>query len=124
MLNLAKYQTELETNLATITAELATIASYDEESDNWEAIPESSDRQEADINIEADAVEAWNERRAILSALETEYRDIKRAMTKISLGTFGLCEICDEPIEEKRLEAKLTARTCMTHLEQETELSL
>jgi RNA polymerase-binding transcription factor DksA len=124
MLNLAKYQAQLENNLVIIKAELSAIANYDEENDNWEAVPEITELQEADINSEADAVEAWNERRATVSALETEYRDIKRALAKIPLGTFGLCEIAGEPIEEKRLDAKVTARTCIAHREEETELSL
>ena len=64
------------------------------------------------------------ERRATLSALETEYRDIKRALQKIADGNYGTCEICGEPIEEDRLNFKPTARTCTKHMNDESQLPL
>jgi RNA polymerase-binding transcription factor DksA len=124
MIDLQKYQTRLEDLLAIITKDLTTIAKHDPSTDDWEAVPDNTDLDSADINLEADAVESWNERRATVSALEIEYRDIKRALQKIATGTYGICEISGEPIEEKRLEAKPTARTNMAHLDAEGQLPL
>ncbi len=40
--------------------------------------------------------------------------EIERALEKINNGTYGICERCGEPIEEKRLEAKPYARYCIS----------
>lgn len=119
-----QYEAQLLTNLARITKDLAVIATHNQTTDDWEAIPDSETKFEADVNSEADGVESWNERRAIVASLETEYRDIKRALAKITAGTFGRCEICQEPISEARLDAKPSARTCVAHLSDETQLTL
>jgi DnaK suppressor protein len=125
MLDLNFYRTKLESNLKTIVAELETIGIYDAETDNWEAIPEQTENlTDADENNNADIVEDWNERRATLADLEKDYRNLKRALAKIADGTYGLCEISGQPIEEKRLEFKPEARTCIAHMEEEGQLPL
>lgn len=124
MLDLPKFQQRLEEQLKTITAELNTIGNHNPLTDDWEARPDTEDLSEADINTEADAIEDYNERLSTLATLETEYRDIKRALNKISNGTFGICEISGEPIEEARLEAKATARTSSKHMDEEGQLPL
>ncbi len=40
--------------------------------------------------------------------------EIERALEKIENGTYGICERCGGPIEEKRLEAKPYARYCIS----------
>ena len=35
------------------------------------------------------------------------------ALKKITDGTFGVCEICDEPIGKKRLEARPETTLCI-----------
>lgn len=117
-------KTRLEESLAAITTELRTIANYDDTSDNWEALPVGAESSEPDENDEADVVEEWNERRATVSVLETDYRNTKRALEKIAAGTYGICEISGEPIEEARLMANPAARTCIAHREEEDTLSL
>lgn len=125
MLDLNFYRVKLEANLKTIITELETVGIYDAENDDWQAIPDQTENQtDADPNTNADIVEDWNERRATLSTLEKDYRNIKRALAKIETGTFGLCEISGEPIEEKRLAIKPEARTCIAHMEEEGQLSL
>lgn len=124
MLNVHTFQTRLEEELKTITNDLRAIATYDETTDNWEAVPGEAANQEADNNIEADEVEEWNERRSTLATLEIEYRDIKRALAKIADGTYGICEISGAPIEIKRLEFKPTVRTCAAHMNEESSLPL
>lgn len=124
MIDLHTFRIRLKNDLEKITADLSAIATYDETTDNWEAVPSDAANQEADINVEADEVESWNERRATLATLETEYRDIKRALAKIAGGTFGICEISGQPIELKRLEIKPTVRTCAAHMNEESSLSL
>jgi RNA polymerase-binding transcription factor DksA len=125
MTDVTFFKTKLEEQLASVTAELQTIGTYDEASDNWEAIPDEEDLAvDADENTNADSVEAWNERRAALADLENDYRNIKRALAKIEAGTYGVCEISGEHIEEKRLQFKPDARTCMAHMDEESQLPL
>jgi len=38
---------------------------------------------------------------------------IEQALAKIEDGTFGTCELCEEPIEMKRLEARPVAELCI-----------
>jgi DnaK suppressor protein len=38
---------------------------------------------------------------------------IEIALSKIEEGTFGICEICEESIETKRLEARPVAELCI-----------
>lgn len=125
MLDLNLYRYKLETNLKTIVTELETIGIYDVASDDWKAIPEQVENlTDADVNTNADAVEDWNERRAILTDLERDYRNIKRALGKITAGIYGICEISGLPIEVQRLKFKPEARTCIAHMEEEGQLSI
>jgi len=124
MIDTTVMKTKLEVELAQVTADLASIASFNETTGDWVAIPDAKELQEADMNSEADAVEEWNERRATLSQLETMYQNTKRALEKIEAGNFGTCEICLSLIEDDRLEFLPTARTCKAHRDDERTLSL
>jgi RNA polymerase-binding transcription factor DksA len=115
---------QLETQLAQITADLKQIAQLDEKTGDWVAVPDTQSEHGADENEEADAVEEWNERRATLSALETTYRNVTRALQKITDGTYGICEISGGDIEPERLAVNPTARTCKAHMDEERTLSL
>lgn len=44
---------------------------------------------------------------------------IEEALTKIEEGTFGQCEMCEEAIELKRLEAQPMAEMCIRCKEEE-----
>lgn len=41
-------------------------------------------------------------------------KDTDNALDKIKNGTYGICEECDEKINEKRLEANPVARYCIS----------
>jgi RNA polymerase-binding transcription factor DksA len=119
-----EFKTKLETELQNVTAELQTIATLNEATGDWVAIPDQTELGDPDENIEADAVEEWNERRALMVQLETRYRNIVRALKKLEDGTFGTCEISGEPIEEERLQANPAARTNLANMDREKELPL
>ncbi len=121
---LNEYKAVLEAEKKRLFEELSTIAILTPETGDWNAVPNTELMDETDENAEADAVEDWNERRATVAALETEYQDVLRALKKIVAGTYGICEISGEPIEEERLAVRPTARTCTQHQEEEYSLAL
>ena len=124
-IDINEQKTKLEALLAEITTELKElgVTNPDVPAD-WIATPGEEVNDEADPNIAADTNEAWAERRATLSLLETRYNNLKRALKKIEDGTYGVCEVSGEAIEPARLEANPAARTCMAHKDDEAALPI
>jgi RNA polymerase-binding transcription factor DksA len=121
-MNTTAYKTRLEEMLVLVTGELAELGVHNPENpDDWIATPDDTP-DEADPVDSADRVEDWNERVATLAELETRYNNIRRALTKIEEGTYGVCEVSGEPIEQDRLDANPAARTCKAHLDEEDNL--
>jgi len=50
----------------------------------------------------------------ILAAQQRELREIEEALAKIQEGTYGICEMCEEPIGIQRLKVKPFAKYCIT----------
>ena len=42
-----------------------------------------------------------------------ELAEIEEALKKIEKGTYGICEMCEEPIQEERLKIKPYAKYCI-----------
>jgi DnaK suppressor protein len=116
-----EHQTKLEDLRANIITDLEVIAIRNEESGDWEVKTDVTEQAE---NSEADASEELASRTATLAELEITYRNIERALQKISLGTFGICEVCGAPIAPSRLDILPSARTCSIHLNDERALPL
>ncbi len=51
---------------------------------------------------------------AILVQQRKELNEIELALDKIKQGTYGICEMCEDPINKLRLEVKTFARFCIT----------
>ena len=70
-----------------------------------------------DLNDEADHASV-SARSAVDSAIleqqNKELAEIELALDKIIKGTYGVCEMCEEPIGFARLEVKQFARFCIT----------
>lgn len=124
MENTKKYQEIIVASLAEVKSQLADIAIFNEETGDWIIRTDNIDQTAADISIQADAAEAADERLTIVAELENRFRHLNLALDKIKAGTYGLCEISNEPIEIARLEANPAARTCTAHMEQEHMLPL
>lgn len=119
-----EFKTRLEAELSIITAELKTIATLNPKTNDWIANIDNTELGSADENVVADVTEDWDTNRALLVQLETRYRNIVRALGKFSLGTYGICELSNEPIEPERLSANLAARTNIANRNREAELPL
>ncbi|MFM2374754.1 MAG: hypothetical protein RLZZ234_749 [Candidatus Parcubacteria bacterium] len=114
----------LAETLAMVTGELEALGIHNPEvAADWVATPlPGSD--EPDMNTLADNAESWEERAATLALLETTWNDTRRALAKIDAGTYGACEVCGTTIEEDRLLASPSARTCTLHRDEEATLSM
>jgi DnaK suppressor protein len=121
-MSIENYKVALLRALTQIEADLADIATKDEVTGDWVVTPDT-DMSEADENAEADAYEETDERQSTLDELEVTYRNVVRALEKIDSGTFGACEICNEPVEADRLEVLPAARTCKAHRDEERALA-
>ena len=73
--------------------------------------------RELELNDEGDYAAASAETivdSAILVQQRKELNEIELALDKIKQGTYGICEMCEEPIGKPRLEVKNFARFCIT----------
>ncbi|MCA0294565.1 MAG: TraR/DksA C4-type zinc finger protein [Actinobacteria bacterium] len=48
-------------------------------------------------------------------ALHSTLEAVRRAQAKLDDGTYGLCEVCGQPIDEDRLEFRPWSTRCMQH---------
>jgi DnaK suppressor protein len=113
------YKTKLEEELKTLESELASLGQIDEETGEWEAVPETQTAPEADENDLSDRSEDFEERSSTVDTLKVRLQDVHDALAKIASGTYGTCEVSGETIEEDRLEANPAARTCKAHMDEE-----
>ncbi len=113
----------LSEELTLVEAELATVGRKNPQNPaDWEPTPPLSDTSATESDELADKIEDFEQNAGILKQLEIRLGSIKRALEKIEGGTYGVCEISGEPIEEDRLEANPSARTCKEHMNEEESL--
>lgn len=118
-MNTDRYQKILEEEATRLKSELESLGVQNPDvKTDWTERADDLDVVNADPNDVADRTEEYDERRATLATLEGRYNDIKRALKKITDGTYGICEISGESIEEDRLNANPAARTCKEHMDQ------
>lgn len=116
MKNIEHFKTVLTTEKQSIEEELKDIAIFNTDINIWEATPDQEMMGESDDNEAADRFEDFEERNGLVVALQERLTAINDALKKIEEGTYGICEISGEKIEEDRLEANPAARTCKAHI--------
>jgi DnaK suppressor protein len=97
---LAERETELEAQLAELTkppGELGTIS--------------FGKRIGEGTSMAVDRLAAVSTQEHLLAMLA----DVRRARQRVVEGTYGVCEVCGEPIPEGRLEARPWANRCIAH---------
>jgi RNA polymerase-binding transcription factor DksA len=52
---------------------------------------------------------------SVRETAEASLRDVDAAFGRLEKGTYGICPVCDEPIDDERLEAKPEAEFCVRH---------
>ncbi|WP_243712943.1 TraR/DksA C4-type zinc finger protein [Actinomadura sp. 6K520] len=86
-------------------------------SGDWDGVVEASAHANVDDEHDPEGATIAYERARIeasLSRARTHLADIEDALRRIRGGTYGTCERCGGPIAPGRLEARPTARTCIT----------
>ena len=115
-MNTQHYKELLEKEQENLEKELVTVGRKNpENSGDWEAV-EKMDIDTADEEEVADSMTEYENNKGILEQLEARLNEVKTALKKIEDGTYGICEISGQPIEEDRLEANPAARTCKAHM--------
>jgi len=114
MKNTDKQRDILLQQLVNIEEDLDALGVRDEKGD-WMVRPDEGDGTKADPIDNADITEDFEEKVARLDVLERQYTQIKQAIDAIDAGTYGICEVCDGKIAEKRLAAYPAATTCIDH---------
>ena len=58
-------------------------------------------------------VDQFATNKSIEHELEKSLRDINKALKRVEDGTYGVCKYCSEEVNEKRLEARPDASSCI-----------
>jgi RNA polymerase-binding transcription factor DksA len=116
------FKKRLTDELHKLEGELKGLGWQNPETGDWEATGGDIDGSATESDELADRQEEYGENRAEIEEIEIHWRNVKRALQKIEEGTFGICEISGDDIEEDRLEVNPSARTCKAHMEEEGEL--
>ncbi len=58
-------------------------------------------------------VEAFTNDLSVKEVLESSLRDVRGALERIGKGTYGVCKYCQQPIDERRLQARPASSSCI-----------
>lgn len=112
-MNVAKYRKRLLVERERIEGQLRGIVATDQASSAQDELGDLSGYDQHP----ADAATITFEREkdlAIEDGLKSELEQIEMAMGKIDAGTYGMCDRCKKPIDERRLEALPYATLCIS----------
>jgi RNA polymerase-binding transcription factor DksA len=96
---------EVSARLATMTQDLESViaASVDSNADD------EHDPEGQTIAYERSQLSA------LIRAAHEHLSGIEQATARLNQGSYGICEVCLQPIPAARLEARPIARTCVQH---------
>lgn len=111
-----KFKIKLLAEKAQLEEEMSGIGSKNPNTPGaWDPSAATMEVDNADENEVADKLEEYEENSGILTQLENQLNEVNGALDRIEKGTYGLCEKCNQPIEEDRLEANPSARISIKH---------
>ncbi len=110
---IAQFKQQLEQMKVSLEADLADVAEKDGKSNTtFTAVyPENGGRSEDD---NAEEVSAYADELSLVGELETQLRDVVKALESIGNGTYGTCKYCHKEIDLKRLEARPHSSSCVS----------
>ncbi|WP_457256742.1 TraR/DksA family transcriptional regulator [Pedococcus sp. P5_B7] len=104
---LRRERDEVQSRLASMTTDLEAL---------FAASADSNADDEHDPEGQTIAYER-SQLSSLIQAAREHLSGIEAAMVRLHDGSYGLCEVCGEPIPAARLEARPTARTCIAHVQ-------
>jgi len=117
---------KLEEEKAKLENELSSIGTQNPNNpDDWQAKVDKSEgdneilEKEADSGDVADNLEEFGSRYSLVNdVLEVRLKAVNDALLAIENGTYGTCNVGGEThqIERERLEANLSATSCVAHM--------
>lgn len=118
MINTSEFKTILLTEKARLEEELSGVGHKNPEiSGDWEPSAPDLNNPVADPNDVADSIGAFEGNAAIEVELEARLLEVDAALARIEAGTYGVCRVCGQAIEDVRLHANPAAPTCIAHRE-------
>ena len=112
------HEAALREELSLLEAELKTVGRINPDNANdWEPIAGETNIDTAEIEERAREITDFEDRSAVEFTLEEKYNKVKAALERVASGTYGVCRVCGNEIEEARLAADPTATTCIAHRE-------
>lgn len=118
---IAEYKEKLEAEKTLLEKEIMTLGHTMDEEGNWMATaveqPGPLGNDDPDKNVQADYNEEVGENQATSDVLKQRHNEIIASLKNIEEGTYGICSISGNPIEEDRLDANPAAKTCKAHME-------
>lgn len=119
------HKVALEAELSELEHELSKLGVQNpKDPAGWEVKTPELDIMQADENEVGDRNEEMQVNTLILDELAVRYKNITRALGKMANGTYGVCEVSGEQIEEDRLQANPAARTCKKHVTESEKLEV
>jgi len=61
----------------------------------------------------AEEVDTYSTNLTLERTLESNLRDVEKAMDRIQKGNYGICKYCSKEIDEKRLHARPASSSCV-----------
>ncbi|MEY9095921.1 TraR/DksA C4-type zinc finger protein [Paenibacillus sp. RC84] len=108
---------KLEQRLYKEKSELEHVLESDREEDSLrDSTGELSSYDNHPADIATEAFERGRDQ-AVDENMEQQLTDVKHAIGRLESGSYGVCEVCKEPIPFERLEAIPWASTCVEHSE-------
>lgn len=119
---LSELKTALIKERDLLTKELETIAAPDPNvKDDWDVKHEEWEEGEITSEEELESGVSVNEsdedmkNKALSDRLELRLKEVNDALKRMSNGTYGICEVCKNPISPERLKANPAAKTDIEH---------
>ena len=111
-------KTKLEDEKKLLEKELGEMGQVvNEATGEWDVVVKQvTEEVTSDENDKADRFEDYEEQSARMKTLAARLKDVDVALLKIENGGFGICEVGGDKIEEDRLEANPSSRTCKEHM--------
>ena len=108
-INLDKIRARLESERKRLVVELESLqANADSADERREGSPFGKREEEATESFELE------KRLALEKQVRANLADVEHALDKFKKGTYGLCDICGQPIPAERLDAMPQANLCLT----------